>query len=69
MMAACQGMSQALNTSHDRAMNRDDADSLTVNEFLALFGHTPHVSRWMGSADSDEYLTLVTYLVERSRAR
>jgi hypothetical protein len=50
-------------------MNRDDADRLTVNEFLALFGHTRDVSRWMGSADSDEYLTLVTYLVERSRAR
>jgi len=68
-MDACQGMSQALNTSHDRAMNRDDLDRLTVNEFLALFGYTMEVSGWMKSADLEEYLMLVTYLVERSSAR
>jgi hypothetical protein len=56
-------------TSHDLAMNRDGIDQLTVNEFLRLFGLTANESRWMGSADSEEYLTLVTYLVERSAAR
>jgi hypothetical protein len=50
-------------------MNRDGIDQLTVNEFLRLFGLTANESRWMGSADSEEYLTLVTYLVERSAAR
>jgi hypothetical protein len=62
-------MSSAPKTSHDLAMNRNNADTLTVNEFLALFGRTVHESRWVGSADSQEYLTLVTYLVERSGAR
>ena len=41
-------------------------EQLTVDEFLALFGRRPEVGRWIGSADSQEYLTLVTYLVERS---
>ena len=49
-------------------MNRNGADKLTQNEFLALFGRTGDESRWVGSADSEEYLTLVTYLVERSNA-
>ena len=42
---------------------------LTVDEFLALFSRAPVVDRWIGSADSQEYLTLVTYLVERSTSR
>ena len=44
-------------------------EQLTVDEFFALFGRTPEVGRWIGSADSQEYLTLVTYLVERSTNR
>lgn len=55
--------------SHDLAMNGDDADKLTVSEFLGLFGRKRNESRWMGSADSEEYLALVTYLVERRAAR
>lgn len=44
-------------------------ERLTVDEFLALFGRTPDVGRWVGSADSEEYLRLVTYLVGRSKHR
>ncbi len=49
-------------------MNGNSAHKLTFNEFFALFGRKGDESRWVGSADSDEYLTLVTYLVERSNA-
>ena len=38
---------------------------LTADEFLALFSRAPGVNRWMSSADSAEYLTLITYLVAR----
>ena len=47
------------------AMNED----LTLNELLALFGRTPEQTRWASSADSEEYLTLVTYLSERGSHR
>jgi hypothetical protein len=40
-----------------------------VNEFRAVFGRPPEVGRWVASADSEEYLTLVTYLVERQNHR
>ena len=66
---ASQGMSQALLTSHDVAMNRDSTDKLTVSEFLGVFGCTGNESRRMSSADAEEYLTLVTYLVERCSAK
>jgi len=62
-------MSQALLTSHDVAMNRDSTDKLTVSEFLGVFGCTGNESRRMSSADAEEYLTLVTYLVERCSAK
>ena len=39
------------------------SEQLTNEEFLGLFGRTPEQTRW---ADSEEYLTLVTYLVERN---
>jgi hypothetical protein len=45
------------------------AEKLTVNEFMALFGRTVDESRSVSSADSEEYLTLVTYLVARPSAR
>jgi hypothetical protein len=46
-------------------MNGKDAHKLTVNEFLGLFGCAANESRSMAFADSQEYLALVTYLVER----
>lgn len=42
------------------------AETLTVNELFALFGRTPDATRWVGFADSEEYLAVVTYVVERS---
>jgi hypothetical protein len=41
-------------------------EKLTVNELFALFGRTPEQTRWVGFADSEEYLAVVTYVVERS---
>src|SRR6202165_4998904 len=42
---------------------------LTLSELFALFGRTNEDTRWVGSADSEEYLAVVTYLVQRSGAR
>jgi hypothetical protein len=44
-------------------------ERLTLTELFALFGHRPEETRAIGSADAEEYLALVTYLVERSRPR
>jgi hypothetical protein len=44
-------------------------EKLTLTELFALFGHRPEETRAIGSADAEEYLALVTYLVERSRRR
>jgi len=44
-----------------------NSDKLTVNELLAIFGRTPDQNRWVGFADSAEYLSVVTYVVERSQ--
>ncbi len=41
-------------------------ERLTLHDLLALFGRGPDCTRWVGSADSAEYLTVVTYLVQRS---
>ena len=45
------------------------SERLAVEEFFALFGRPPEQARWAGSADSEEYLTLVTYLVQRASKR
>jgi hypothetical protein len=50
----------------DLCMN---SEKLTVNELLAIFGRTPDETRWVGFADSAEYLSVVTYVVERSQRR
>ena len=42
------------------------SEQLTDGEFLAIFGHTPAAARWVASADSEEYLALVTYLAENT---
>ena len=61
-------MSVGPKLAHDLAMDTNNADNLTIAEFLGLFGRPPDDSRWMASADSEEYLALVTYLVARSVA-
>lgn len=40
--------------------------ALTLAELLALFGRTVEECRWIGLADSQEYMALVNYLVQRS---
>jgi hypothetical protein len=45
------------------------SEKLSLSEFFALFGRTPAQTRWLGSAESEEYLALVTYLVERLNSR
>ena len=42
------------------------SEKLSVNELLALFGRTPDQTRWVGFADSEEYLAVVTYVVGHS---
>jgi len=44
-----------------------NSEKLTVNELLAIFGRTPDETRWVAFADSAEYLSVVTYVVERSQ--
>ena len=41
-------------------------EKMTNEEFFSLFGRTVEGTRWAGSADAVEYLTLVSYLVERA---
>jgi len=52
---------------------RDDlvmnSETLTVSELLAMFGRTPDETRWVGFADSAEYLSVVTYVVQRAARR
>jgi hypothetical protein len=44
-------------------------DKLTNAELFDLFGRDRDDYRWQGSADSEEYLAVVTYLVQRSSSR
>jgi hypothetical protein len=46
-----------------------NSEKLSMNELLALFGRAPEQSRLVGFADSEEYLAVVTYVVERSYRR
>jgi hypothetical protein len=46
-----------------------NTEKLTVNELLAMFGRTPDETRWVSFADSAEYLSVVTYVVERNQRR
>ena len=50
----------------DQCMN---SEKLSVNELLAMFGRTPDENRWVGFADTAEYLSVVTYIVERNQRR
>jgi len=45
------------------------SETLSLNELFALFGRTPEQTRWLASAESEEYLGLVTYLVARLGTR
>ena len=44
-------------------------EHLTLTEVFSLFGRQPEDTRWVASADSQEYLAVVLYLVQRNDAR
>jgi hypothetical protein len=44
-------------------------EQLTLTELFALFKRSGENTRLLGSADSEEYLAVVTYLVQRSSRR
>ena len=50
----------------DQSMN---SEKLSIDELLAMFGRTPDENRWVGFADTAEYLSVVTYIVERNQRR
>jgi hypothetical protein len=41
-------------------------DRLSMSEVFALFGREPEDSRWVATADSQEYLAVVMYRVHRN---
>ena len=41
-------------------------ETLTVVELLSLFHHQGEDSRWISLADSNEYLGIVLYVMERN---
>lgn len=60
------GIPATSTTAHDHQMN---SEKLSVNDLLALFGRAPEQIRLLSFADSEEYLAVVTYVVERSYHR
>jgi hypothetical protein len=48
---------------------RTPPEKLTLNEYFRLFGRVAGDTRYIGAADSQEYLAVVTYLVQRSSKR
>jgi hypothetical protein len=46
-----------------------DEQHLTMSEVFGLFGRHTEDTRWVASADSQEYLAVVLYLVQRNNSR
>ena len=46
-----------------------DEQHLTMSEVFTLFGRHTEDTRWVASADSQEYLAVVLYLVQRNNPR
>jgi hypothetical protein len=47
----------------------DEPQRLTMSDVFTLFGRHSEDTRWVASADSQEYLAVVLYLVQRNNAR
>jgi len=47
----------------------EEPQRLTMSDVFSLFGGHPEDTRWVASADSQEYLAVVLYLVQRNNAR
>lgn len=50
-------------------LRRMDEQHLTMSEVFTLFGRHTEDTRWVASADSQEYLAVVLYLVQRNSGR
>ena len=50
-------------------LSRMDEQHLTMSEVFTLFGRHTEDTRWVASADSQEYLAVVLYLVQRNSGR
>jgi hypothetical protein len=47
----------------------EEPQRLTMSDVFTLFGRHAEDTRWVASADSQEYLAVVLYLVQRNNAR
>jgi hypothetical protein len=47
----------------------EEPQRLTMSDVFSLFGRHAEDTRWVASADSQEYLAVVLYLVQRNSAR
>jgi hypothetical protein len=50
-------------------LSRMDEQHLTMSDVFSLFGRHTEDTRWVASADSQEYLAVVLYLVQRNSGR
>lgn len=50
-------------------LRRMDEQHLTMSDVFTLFGRHTEDTRWVASADSQEYLAVVLYLVQRNSGR
>jgi hypothetical protein len=56
------------NSIGDEAM-LEEPQRLTMSDVFSLFGRQAEDTRWVASADSQEYLAVVLYLVQRNNPR
>jgi hypothetical protein len=47
----------------------EEPQRLTMSDVFSLFGRHSEDTRWVASADSQEYLAVVIYLVQRNNGR
>src|SRR5438874_9661127 len=47
----------------------EEPQRLTMSDVFSLFGRHAEDTRWVASADSQEYLAVVLYLVQRNNTR
>jgi hypothetical protein len=59
----------SLSSGHSPATMLEEPQRLTMSDVFTLFGRHAEDTRWVASADSQEYLAVVLYLVQRNNAR
>jgi len=59
----------SLSSGRSPATMLDEPQRLTMSDVFTLFGRHAEDTRWVASADSQEYLAVVLYLVQRNNAR